>query len=152
MDEEAVSDARERAIRLLARREHSAAELRIKLRQRAVDAGVIDHVLAGLESENLLSDERFAEEFVRSRRGGRYGPVRIRAELGQRGVDEAIADALLRDDEADYLAQAVALRSKRFGDTPPTDVRERQRQYRYLANRGFTTDQIRHALGLTEED
>ena len=152
MDDETVNAARERAVRLLARREHSAAELRLKLRQRDIDTTVIDYVVAQLEQENLLSDQRFAQEFVRARRRDRFGPLRIRAELEQRGVGDAAVDTLLRDDEQDYRAQARALRRKRFGDSPPADAREWQRQYRYLAGRGFTTEQIRHALAATEED
>lgn len=140
-------EARERAIGLLARREHSRQELGRKLRQRGYEPVVVEPVLDALEDERLLSDERFAEEFVHARRRRGQGPLKIRSELAARGVDDGIAEALLRDDEQDYLAQARALREKRFGIEAPQDFRDRARQSRYLANRGFTPEQIRRVMG-----
>jgi regulatory protein len=146
MDAEQLTEVREAAIRLLARREHSAQELRRKLLQREHAAVLIDEVIRGLEAENLLSDSRFAEEFVRSRRNKGFGPQRIRAELRQRGVDPTVAESHLRGPEEDWQARALKQYRKRFGAEPPRDLAERSKHYRFLLNRGFTAEQIRRVL------
>jgi regulatory protein len=96
----------------------------------------------------VLAATRFTESFIRSRLARGQGPVRIRAELAERGVaDEQVAE-LLRATDVDWLAKARAVRSKRFGASPPRDYRERARQARFLQYRGFTADQARAALEL----
>ncbi|MBA1147471.1 regulatory protein RecX [Ectothiorhodospiraceae bacterium WFHF3C12] len=134
------------AVRLLARREHARAELAAKLRQRDFDGEIVSEVLSDLEGRGLLSDERFAEEYVRYRYNRGYGPLRIRAELRERGVDDGISDRWLDDPELDWAAAARAARRKRFGDAGPESLPERQREQRFLNYRGFTGDQIRAAL------
>lgn len=89
------AECRNRALNLLARREHSQRELRNKLLAKAFDASLITAVTDELAAQNLLSDERFAKLYIeqRSRRG--YGPMRIQQELHQRGIaPEFIEQAL----------------------------------------------------------
>lgn len=146
VDAEQYAEVREAAVRLLARREHSALEIRRKLLLREHPADVIDKVIDELVAENLLSNERFAEEFVRSRSNKGFGPQRIRAELRQRGIDPTVAESHLRAPEEDWQARALAQYRKRFGERPPRDLAERSRHYRFLLNRGFTSEQIRRVL------
>jgi regulatory protein len=146
MDRERLAEVREGAMRLLARREHSQQELRQKLLLREHPEELIDAAIAELAAENLLSDARFAEEFVRSRREKGFGPQRIRAELRQRGVDPTVAESHLRSPEEDWQARALTLYRRRFGDKPPRDHAERSKRYRFLMGRGFTPDQIRRVL------
>lgn len=133
-------------MRLLARREHSKLELRRKLLQREHPQDLINKVLDQLIAENLLSDERFTEEFVRSRSNRGFGPQRIRAELRQRGIDPTVAESHLRAPEEDWQARALEQYRKRFGEQAPRDLAERSRHYRFLLNRGFTSEQIRRVL------
>lgn len=146
MDRDRFAEVRDNALRLLARREHSAQELRQKLLLREHPAELIDAAIRELAEQNLLSDARFAEAFVRSRGTRGYGPQRIRAELRQRGVDPTVAEDSLRSSEEDWQARALAQYRKRFGTQPPRDVAERSKRYRFLMNRGFTTDQVRRVL------
>jgi hypothetical protein len=89
-----------RALGLLARREHARGELEFKLASGGVEADAIRRVLDALEARGLLSEERFAEQFVRSRRNRGQGPRRIREELRRRGIGDAAAtEALGQDDE-----------------------------------------------------
>lgn len=143
------SSPREDAIRLLARREHSRFELLERLSARGHGAEAVNKCLEALVEEGLQSDARFAESFVRSRRFRGQGPVKIRAELERRGLDrEGIQVALLEAEqggESDWFVLACEALSRRFsgpGDTP----RERARRERFLAQRGFDFDQVRHAL------
>jgi len=104
-------------------------------------------VLDALEARGLLSERRFTEQFVGSRSDRGHGPWRIREELRRRGIDdEAAREAVGRDDEY-WSEQASQARTRRFGEDAPADYREWARQARFLERRGFTTEQIRLALG-----
>lgn len=140
------TQAPEMALRLLARREHSRFELALKLRQRQVSAGVIEAVLDEFEEKGWLSDERFAEVFMRQRVDAGYGPLKVLADLQQRGIRQAPPE-LAAITEAQWVDMATRLREKRFGLADLSeDWNERQRQGGFLARRGFTTDQIEQAL------
>jgi len=138
--------ARDAALRLLARREHSRLELTNKLRLRGFNPPVIADLIEALASENLQSEERFTEMFVHARRERGRGPVRIRAELGERGVPEALVDAWVdfRDPVWTELARQSCL--KRFGEAPPVDWPEKAKRMRFLQSRGFTTEHIRDVV------
>ena len=104
-------------------------------------------MLDALEARGLLSEQRFTEQFVGSRSDRGHGPRRIREELRRRGIDdEAAREAVGRDDEH-WSEQASQARTRRFGEDAPADYREWARQARFLERRGFTTEQIRLALG-----
>jgi len=125
------------AVAALARREYARAELERKLRrdlQSPQGASDIAAVLDRLQARGLLSDERMAQEFVRTH-AARYGRARIECELERRGVDRgAIAAAL--SPVTDEFAAALALWQRKFGRAAAT-MRERARQSRFLAARGF---------------
>ncbi|HUS23350.1 MAG TPA: regulatory protein RecX [Candidatus Binatia bacterium] len=132
-------------MQLLARREHSAAELQRKLRQRGVEADVAASAVSALADSGLQSDERYAEMLVRSRVGQGFGPLRIEAELRQAGIAADVAAAALAAADADWTGLAAAAQQRHF-DALPRDGAERARQYRYLAGRGFDAGQIARAL------
>lgn len=138
---------RRRALDLLARREHSRAELRAKLRSRGFDAQAVDAVLATLQGEGLQSDARFAESYLRARVERGMGPVRLRAELGARGLERGDIERAVGALDVDWYELAAQARRRRFGDAPPLNFKEKGRQSRFLAQRGFDGEQIRFALG-----
>lgn len=138
--------ARAAALRLLARREHSRAELARKLRQRDVPKDIIELVLDEYEREGWLSDERFADVYGRQRFDLGYGPLRIRSELQQRGVT-IWPESLSVLTEAAWVEQATRAREKKFGLRDLSDDwPEKARQARFLAQRGFTGEQAERAL------
>ena len=145
-DQDQSKTIRHKAIELLARREHSYFELSRKLMARYAEESLIDQLLCDLQQEGLLSDSRFAECFVRSRYNKGHGPYRIRMELQERRVDEAIINDYLRSDEWDWFDLAIKVRRKRFGDEPEMDVKQRAKQQRFLQYRGFSTEQINAAM------
>ena len=134
-----------RALDLLARRDHSRVELERKLAARGFAPDQIGPTLEELEASGVLVASRFTESFIRARVARGKGPVRIRAELAQRGV-AGEASELLRDPDVDWIAAARAARAKRFGAEPPGDYDERARQARFLYQRGFNREQIAAAL------
>lgn len=130
------------ALDLLARREHSRRELQTKLTLRDFPNDDIAAALDRLEEDGLLSDQRFAEAYVRQRVAKGYGPLRIRQELRERGVDDGLIAEALAPWAGQWLEVAAAQHDKHFG-RQPEDRRERARQNRYLQNRGFDFDVIR---------
>jgi regulatory protein len=133
-----------RAVDLLSRREHSRLELARKLARYAAEPSEVDDVLADLESQGLLSNDRFANSLVH-RRAGKLGTSRIVQELRQHGVSaEQVAELRnnLRESEE---SRARAVWQKRYGKAP-VDAAERAKQMRFLAARGFGTDTIRKVM------
>lgn len=141
---------RERAIRLLARREHTVRELHHKLSTRDLPTDLIETALDELCAENLLSNARFAEIYVRRQYERQRGPVKIRAALRERGVDDHdIRQAFA--DEFDWFDGAARARHKRFGCAAPADFAARAKQMRFLQARGFGHDHIQYAISVIEE-
>ena len=130
------------ALALLARREHTRLELAAKLARHGAGAGIIAAVLDRLQAEQLLSEQRFAEVYAATRFDRGYGPLRLRAELRERGVSEAIVSDILAGFDAQWTARLAALARRRFGPQPPKDARERAQRTAFLRGRGFTGEQI----------
>ncbi|MDO5057198.1 MAG: regulatory protein RecX [Lautropia sp.] len=147
------SALKRRAIALLARREHSRAELMRKLqtppaprrrRQPGAEAhpppqppspALVQSVLDELAELRLLSDQRMAESLVRSG-ASRFGAARLSQELQRKGLSgQLVADALAPLAETER-ERAQEVWQRRFGQ-PPTSLKERARQYRFLQGRGF---------------
>ena len=127
---------KDRALRLLSRREHSRAELRRKLAPHAEDVEQLEALLDDLVQQGFLSDVRFAESYVHSR-GGRLGSRRIERELRDKGIPAEIAQQTLNASAIDDLATARVLRERKFGALP-VDEKEKARQVRFLQGRGFS--------------
>ncbi len=132
------------AVRLLSRREHSCRELRQKLQARDFDPHTIDEVVTELQIDKLLSDERFAESYVRAKVHKGIGPVRLRQELRDHRIDDDTIQRYLQEQQWQQLAAQV--RQKRFGAALPDSFEERARQMRFLQYRGFNTEQINGAM------
>lgn len=145
------ADPLPRALGLLARREHSRRELARKLGQAGVEPERLDQTLDRLHAQGLQSDQRFAEMLVRSRIAQGYGPRRIRAELGQHGLDAAAAGQAIDAARPDWRALLADLCRRRFRgacDSP----RERDRRQRHLLQRGFDLDDVRAVTRMDGED
>lgn len=124
-----------RALRYLARREYSRAELRRKLLGPEVNVAELDAVLDDLEAKRLLSDRRYAEVLTQGK-GGRYGVASLARTLAQQGVDADVAAEALEPLRANERERALDVWRRRFGE-PPLDLKERARQHRFLLARGF---------------
>jgi regulatory protein len=133
-----------RALRYLSMREHSRLELGRKLSRHAEEGDDVDALLDFLEKNNWLSQQRFSESLIH-RRAARFGNSRITAELQSHGVQgEALAElrAGLNDSE---VARACEVWQRKFGAVA-TDAAERNRQMRFLMQRGFSQQAVRTAL------
>jgi regulatory protein len=137
-----AAEVEQAAVRLLANREHSRAELCRKLGRRFPDA-LLHQVLDSLEQRGLLSDARFAEQYIESRMLRGYGPVRIAHELRERGVSEAEAGLAMEQADIDWHELLQQVSRRKFGDSAPKDYKESAKRARFLQYRGFPADWIR---------
>ena len=129
-----------RAMRLLARREHSREELRRKLAAKAAEGDDLEAVLDELAARGWLSDARYAEQAIRAK-ARRFGPRKLAHYLKAHGVaDEAIA-AGLRAAGEDGASNLEGVWKSKFRKAP-CDERERARQARFLQGRGFALEDI----------
>ena len=142
---ESAAELKTRALRHLARREHSRAELERKLALHAESAETLESVLDLLVAKKFLSDERYAESRARVL-ARKYGTARIRQDLKSKGVDEELIERLAAADE---MARARAILARRYRSRPATR-QERARRARFLQGRGFSAEVI-HRLVLREE-
>lgn len=145
-------DLHEAAVRLLARREHAAAELAGKLERRGFGRADIDAELERLAGEGLQSDERFATLFVEQRAARGDGPLKLRAALGERGVDDGCIDAALAPFEDEWTALARAALARRFGASAPATRAEQAKRMRFLQGRGFPAGIIRRVTDYDNAD
>lgn len=142
-----MTDLRQRAVKLLARREHTRAELQRKLAPHGSQEE-IDIVLNELARSGLQSDARFAESYLRSQ-AARLGAARLHQTLRQKGVSpDLIADQV--EDLPDELERARAVWQKKFS-AAPADRSDWARQARFLQRRGFSVEIIRKLLKEIEE-
>ncbi len=145
-DAPTLAEVREAALRLLARREHSRRELASKLTRRGWPVELVTDVTDALASENLQSDQRYAESYARSRVLRCYGPLRIRAELSERGISRTLTERALEEIDADWFALAADWYQRRYGKEPAGDMKEKARRHQALTRRGFSGEHIRELL------
>lgn len=142
------------ALGLLVRREHSQRELARKLTARGIPQADADAAVARMATEGWQDDARFAASLARSRAGGGYGPVRIRAELESHGIAaEMIAAALAalaETGEDDWLAHARALVARRYGMRTARTPAMQRKAADFLLRRGFDTATVRTAVRLED--
>jgi regulatory protein len=144
------STLRERALRLLARREHSRAELGRKLAAHVEPEDDLEALLEDLSRRKLVSDERYAES--RSHALSRkFGAARIVQELRAKGLDKGLAEGAAAAARTTEVERARAVWLRKFRAAPVTRE-ERARQMRFLQSRGFSFDAIRAVIRSSDED
>lgn len=136
------------AYRLLGQREYSEFELAQRLHRKWAGIEDIDslaeELISALVEENLVSDQRFVESFVRSRVNRYQGPVKIRAALRDKGVSDSLVSMELEARSGEWTDLAAEwLQRQHHG---PIDFDSKKKLYRRLANRGFTHAQVMDAI------
>lgn len=142
--------ARESALRSLARRPRSRADLRRRLKTKGFDQSIVDALLDELEALGYLNDSEFARLYAEQAvKRGRAGPRGIEAKLRQQGVAseiarQAVAEAMAGADEFDMACQIASKRMRALQSLDP--VTQRRRLYAYLLRRGFSYEAVQYAL------
>ncbi len=135
---------------MLARREHSARELKSKLARKGLDADESAAALAGLQAKDYQNDARFGDMLVRTRIAGGYGPRWIVAELKTHGIAEGEAKALIDATDIDWAVTIRDLVRRRYGTKRAASPAERAKRAAFLLRRGFdahTVQSITRAAG-----
>ena len=144
-------EARKKAMDYLARREYGRQELKKKLAASGFSPDATELAVEQLVSDGLQSDGRFVEALVQARISQGKGPMRIRADLSQRGISESLIEEVLTETGADWRGLARQIRQKKFGPAMPAGFKEKARQMRFLQYRGFLPEHIQAAVGPDDE-
>jgi regulatory protein len=143
-----INDLRAYAMRLLARREYAVSELHTRLCTKwRGEEGIhelADELVEDLVNEGSLSDQRYVNAFVRSKIQRSQGPIKIRAELRQRQLPDALIEQALDQETEIWVDLAHAWLERQSGAT--LEFEDRARFYRRLVNRGFSHEQAMNAL------
>jgi len=135
---------RERALAMLARREHTRAEMTRKLSRHSDSPEQVQQLLDALAARGWLSETRFAESRANAL-AHRFGSRKVEHDLKSRGVSaEVVAQAVERA-QVQELDHCRAAWERKFGILPQ-NAAERGRQMRFLAGRGFSAEAVRQVL------
>ena len=134
------------AMGILAGREYLRSQLQEKLEKKFDNSSLIPDVLDQLAAENLQSDHRFVEAFIRSRVSRGQGSTRIRLDLKSRGAETGLIEQLLNEADVDWFKLAKDTAQLKFGRDHKVDAKEKAKRMRFLQYRGFSFDQINYAL------
>lgn len=143
---------RDRALRILALRDHSEQELRRKLtaprlqqnhrQPPEITPQAVNEVIDWCCEQRYLDDNRFARQFIASRSRKGYGVARIRQELKQKGIDSHISESALGECDIDWVALAKAQAQRKYGQPLPTTFPEKAKIQHFLLYRGYLIEDI----------
>lgn len=141
-------DIRKKILDLLSRREHSKYELVLKLERRVDSSDKLLKEIDKLSDQNLQSDERFSESYIRSRYNSGFGPSRIKYDLVKRRVAESIINDAFRDIDLNWLEKLKKENIKKYGNENPKNMQELSRRTKFFVQRGFDQEMIRKIIYL----
>jgi regulatory protein len=138
------------ALRMLARRELSEAQVRQRLARRSHDSTDIDDAVARLKQERAIDDRRVAEAIARTETSlKKRGRLRVKRKIQSAGISSSVAkdavDETFDAIDSDALLEAALAKRLRHGKTI-ADEREFNRLYRYLVSQGFESDRVLDVL------
>ena len=144
---------RKKAMDYLSRREHSYQELIRKLGKKGFNLSLVNIELEKLIEDGLLSDRRFTESFIHSRKNQGKGPLRIRSELSIRGVaSQLIDDGIQEVKQEEWTQLAVEVLEKKLGNDSELDYHKQLKLMRFLSTRGFDKQQVKSAINCCLEN
>ncbi len=139
-------DIRKKLLDLLSRREHSKYEIFNKLKYRVESEDELNKEIHKLTEENLQSDLRFSESFIRSRYNSGFGPVRIKYDLSSRKVLLNIIEKAFEEVSLDWEEKLLKENLKKYGEMPPSNLKELSKRLKFFTQRGFEQDIIRKLI------
>jgi len=142
-----AKEARNRALSWLARREYGRAELMGKLVQRGCEEEAAAGIVAALTAEGLVSDERFIEALLHVRRVRGYGPLYIRRELEEKGIDRGTIERWLDIGSRDWVEDVKRVNKKKFGGSSRQVLRSAPSRRAFCSIAVLPMSRLRQALG-----
>ena len=146
IDHEEQFAAREYMIGLLSRRDHSRKELYTKSLKKGFETSYLNDVLDQLEQKGYIDDQSFAEKFVHDKFEFRHwGPYKIRAELGKKGIygddaDRALNKVLDKQDIVDSMYDLISKKKARYLREEPE--KRRNKIFDFLRRKGYDSSVI----------
>ncbi|OFS11535.1 recombination regulator RecX [Hafnia sp. HMSC23F03] len=137
-----MTETLNRAMRLLAQRDHSETELRRKLAAQDVSEEDVEQAIAYCHEHHWLDDRRFAERYLVMRSQKGYGVQRIQQELGMKGIARDLIHDAFASSDIDWCALAKQTAHRKFGQTLPEEWKEKAKVQRFLLYRGFFQEEI----------
>ena len=147
---EEPKDIRLKIMDLLSRREHSSKEIYRKMSRKVESKEMLIQSIQELEKDGLISDERFAESYFQSRKRRGFGPLRIKNELIQRGVQENLFYSL--DAKTDWSYYALEALKKKMNGKRPEETKDILKLKSFLNYRGFEFQDIDKAFDLLNKE
>ena len=141
-------DIRKKILDLLSRREHSKYELVLKLERRVDSSDKLLKEIDKLSDQNLQSDERFSESYIRSRYNSGFGPSRIKYDLSKRRVAESIINDAFREIDLNWVEKLKKENIKKYGNENPKNMQELSKRTKFFVQRGFDQEMIRKIIDL----
>jgi regulatory protein len=141
---------RQRALAMLARREHTRAEMTRKLSPHSEYPEQVEQLLDALVARGWLSETRFAESRANAL-ARKFGSRKIEHDLRSRGVSAEVVEHAVEQTRTQELDNCRAAWQRKFG-VLPQNAAERGRQMRFLAGRGFSTEAVRQVLKAGDAD
>ena len=136
------TDVYEAAMRLLSMREHGRFELKDKLLRKSYDSSQIDDVLQQLINDNLLSDLRYTESYIRSYAARGHGPIKIRMALRSKRIDSDLIDQVFLQCDQDWFENLRLVWQRKYQGMGKVNKKDEQKQFRFLQQRGFSSEHI----------
>ena len=143
-------DIRLKIMDFLSRREHSSKEIYRKMSRKVESKEMLIQSIKDMEQDGLLSDERFAESYFQSRKSRGFGPLRIKNELIQRGVQENLFYSL--DETTDWSHYALEALKKKMNGKRPKETKDILKLKSFLNYRGFEFQDIDKAFDLLNKE
>ena len=141
-------DIRKKILDLLSRREHSKYELVLKLERRVDSSDKLLKEIDKLSDQNLQSDERFSESYIRSRYNSGFGPSRIKYDLSKRRVAESIINDAFIEIDLNWVEKLKKENIKKYGNENPKNMQELSKRIKFFVQRGFDKEMIRKIIYL----
>ncbi len=133
---------KEACIQYLARREHSRQELTQKVSAKGFSRNDVVRVVEELAEQGLQSNARFVESYARSRVRKGFGPLRIQAELQQRGASDSPFEMAVEDIAGSWQDLLEQVYHKKYGAENTLDIKEKFKRSRFLQQRGFPIEMV----------
>ncbi|NLX83464.1 MAG: regulatory protein RecX [Clostridiales bacterium] len=138
--------ALEAAVRMLETRDRSHQEIINKLTEFGFSPKSAEQACIKLQTLGYLDDARYAQ-MTAKRLGKKYGAIRIRRELRNKGIEEQLIEKVLQEsDEEDQLAAAISIISKSYARSKGEPQARYRRAYAALARRGYPPEVVKAAL------
>ena len=139
-------DIRKKLLDLLSRREHSQYELLTKLKYRVELQSALEEEINKLCAENLQSDLRFSESYIRSRYNSGFGPIRIKYDLSVRKVKESVISSAFNEIDLDWVEKLKKEKIKKYGNSSSENMQELSKRVNFFIQRGFEKEMINKVI------